>query len=107
MSFEPLPEVKSFEDLLENLRAREAGRFPQAVWHAAAIAHSFDAKMYEQCASGSTVPFEDFTAHSDITRVDDRRVMLRDAARDRIINELVKKPSLATEAAWRIYVADL
>ncbi|MEY9524078.1 hypothetical protein ABIF70_005219 [Bradyrhizobium japonicum] len=110
MDSDRLAATTSFDDLLREIAAIETGLFPDAVWHAAAIARHFDAELFKRCAVQATTPgvsnngsFEAFTAHADVVRLDEKRVRLSSTARERILRGLADDKPASLAAGRQIY----
>src|SRR4051794_40461064 len=108
MSSDPLAAPTSLDSLLRTIAALETAQFPNEVWHAAAIARSIDAKLFALCAGQAThaksdATFEAFAAHADVIRIDEKRVRLRDTARERIVRLLADDRPAAEAASWQIF----
>jgi hypothetical protein len=89
MASDLLADVGSLDELMAKITAAEASRFPDTVWHAAALARTIDAGLYQQLVGSATSPsFAEFTANPDVARVGIDACRLRDSARDRILREL-------------------
>jgi hypothetical protein len=92
--------VSSLDELMAKTTAFEANRFPDSVWHAAALARTIDPGLYQRLTAGnaSAPSFAEFTASPDVALVGYDACRLRDAARERILLQLSSGDS-ATRAA--------